>query len=88
MAPAGSYIDPPSVTPLSARLIWTTGYGIDHGSPILSYDIEGETTFEPGVWRMVATGTLRLKRPSIFFTDGYAIYELSRLQIWTMDKKC
>ena len=44
------------MTALSARLIWTKGYGIDHGSPVVSYDVEGETTFEPGVWHMIAAG--------------------------------
>ena len=50
------YVEDNSVTPSSARLIWTIGAETAHGDAILSYDVEAETHYHPGVWKTLATG--------------------------------
>ena len=44
------------MTHYSVQLIWTVGAATDHGSPIISYDIEAETHYHPGVWKVLFTG--------------------------------
>ncbi|KAH3788133.1 hypothetical protein DPMN_166264 [Dreissena polymorpha] len=53
-APAGVYVDGETVTSFSARVIWTMTSSMEHGAPILSYDIEAETSYDPGNWTIVA----------------------------------
>ncbi|XP_052225224.1 contactin-like [Dreissena polymorpha] len=53
-APAGVYVDGETVTSFSARVIWTMTSSMEHGAPILSYDIEAETFYDPGNWTIVA----------------------------------
>ncbi|KAL4221440.1 Immunoglobulin like [Mactra antiquata] len=53
--PAGVFVDDISVTPSSARVVWTNGLDIGHGSPITNYDIEADTNFEPGQWKTIAS---------------------------------
>ena len=54
---AGVYIDDQSVTSYSARVIWTVGLETKRGRDIISFDVEGESHFHPGVWKIVASGT-------------------------------
>ena len=55
---AGAYVQDHSVTPYSARLVWTIGAETDHGDPIISYDVEGETDYHPGQWTTLMTGKI------------------------------
>ena len=57
---AGAYVQDHSVTPYSARLVWTIGAETDHGDPIISYDVEGETDYHPGQWTTLMTGKIAL----------------------------
>ena len=52
------------MTPYSARLVWTIGAETDHGDPIISYDVEGETDYHPGQWTTLMTGKI------VFFYTG------------------
>ena len=51
-------MDPLTITPHSARIIWTIGVDSEHGSPIYGYDIEAEIHYYPGQWKLQAIGKL------------------------------
>ena len=55
-APAGVYVDHLSITPYSARVVWTVGVETSRGAMMIGYDIEAESHFHPGIWKVVASG--------------------------------
>ena len=40
--------------------MWTIGAETDHGDPIISYYVEGETDYHPGQWTTLMTGKIEL----------------------------
>ncbi|XP_052760902.1 contactin-like isoform X2 [Mya arenaria] len=54
LMPAGVYVLDNTVTPRSVTLVWTWFVAIEHGAPIVGYDIEAESNFKPNVWTVVA----------------------------------
>ena len=40
--------------------MWTIGAETDHGDPIISYYVEGETDYYPGQWTTLMTGKIAL----------------------------
>ncbi|KAL8616442.1 hypothetical protein ACOMHN_041045 [Nucella lapillus] len=50
---AGVYVDLQSLTRDGLRVLWTVG--ADHGAPLVTFTVQAEDEFNPGVWKSVAS---------------------------------
>ncbi|KAH3825287.1 hypothetical protein DPMN_127161 [Dreissena polymorpha] len=56
--PAGVYIYDALVTSQSDTVVWSVSSGIENCAPIIRYDVEAQSNFRPGEWRVVVAGRL------------------------------
>ena len=79
-APAGVYVDDQSVTSSTARIIWTVTSALEHGAPIYAYDVEAETLYDPGVWKIISSSKFKALFKTTFIFHFLTIRKITSPQ--------